>query len=184
MGTDPAPGYTFDGAPALEGTPSSDHYNPDATLPRYEYGGAPTIAGEFPDKDAQTINSLVQQEADPPGPDDRPKAAVEKLDKVAIPNRLLTVTQVLPSRATGVPVLLLPADPARVALNVRVISATATDTALLADDGGKLQVGNGGALVLAIGQAIPLDGFTGPVWAVASDANTGPTYITVAAVTK
>ena len=145
---------------------------------------APVLAGNVPDPDANVIDSLVEQHAEPPAPADLPVAVSPARVRPLRTTRLLTGSQ--PIRAEWGPVLILPADDARENLQLVIFSGTATDHVLIADDPGKLQTGGQG-FVLHPNVVLPLAGHTGPVWAVVPSAPAvaivGPIDLAHAAVT-
>lgn len=149
--------------------------SPELTSP-----GRPTIAGDTTDDDGQVINSLTQGDATPPIPTELPTVDLGITIKAPPMTRLMTGSMVVPN--TWAPVMILPADPNRKTLKIRVQSATATDYIRVSDDPGKLQFANLSYLGY-ISLPVELDGHTGPVWLSAPDG-TGPVTVTYAAVTS
>jgi len=143
---------------------------------------SPIIAGNFPDPDAATIDTLVESAAVPPTPAELPKApAVTTADPAPAPiTRLMTGTITVLN--SWEPVLLLPADPERLALTVWSRNE-ATETHLrLSDDNGKIQSDTSAALISPNVELV-LTPHTGPVWASCPDATASVT-VSYLAVTR
>jgi hypothetical protein len=144
---------------------------------------APIIAGDAADKDAAVLNSQVQQNATPPGPDEEPSETVMPLDTPRPASRMLTQSIKMICGANGwTPFLVLPADPRRTGLRIRIMSDTAVDRIRIADDPGKLESESSSALVY-VADICSLDSHTGPLWAYGPDA-TGPVTLSVIAVSE
>lgn len=120
----------------------------------------PTLAGDWRDDDGQVFSDLVEPQADPLPPP--AQVLVEPVtERPARPGRLLSGT--LTVDPAWAPTLALPADPARKTLVIQNNSTTATDGALVADDGGKLQAAQSAGAVYPA-NPLTLAGYTGPVW--------------------
>jgi len=143
--------------------------------------GRATIAGDYTDDDANTLNTLVESDAEPPTPRDLPTDPLPPATTPKPMTRLMTGTVIV--QAGWAPILLLPADAKRLSLHVWAASDTATDCIRVSDDAGKVQSVGGSALIYS-GQpdAFP-PGHTGPVWVSAPDG-TGPVTVTFIAVTN
>jgi hypothetical protein len=143
--------------------------------------GAPTLAGDPTDDDGQVLDSLVEPSAEPPTPSELPGSPKVELSEPKSLTRLLTGSQKL--LASWDAVLLLPADPLRLSLQMWAASDTATDYARFSDDAGKIQVKSSSALLWS-GQLLQLPlSHTGPVWVSCPDA-TGPVTVCFATVTR
>lgn len=144
------------------------------------------IAGDYRDDDARVIDSLIEQDATPPTPEDEPLEPIRERAPVMRPiNRLLSNT--LRLDPSWQPLLLLPSDPFRQSVNINVSAAAeGADTVMIADDAGKIQGSvTAGGFILTTGSQ-SLSGYTGPIWVVAV-ARTGgvasaPVLVTAAAV--
>jgi hypothetical protein len=143
--------------------------------------GRVTIAGDYTDNDAAVIDSLVESHAQPPEPVTQPTMPLV----VAVPPKPMTRLMVgsIAVQAGWAPVLLMPADPNRINLQLWAASDTSTDYARVSDDAGKVQ-SKGGSALLYSGQLLKFQvgTHTGPVWVYAPDG-TGPVTVSFIAVT-
>jgi len=137
--------------------------------------------GDTADDDPMVLDALVQQEAEPPEPDEQPIEQTQPQAKPRPVTRLLT--QTVDIQPGWNPVLLLPADPDRMELLIR---AEGEDGAyvLLSDDAGKVQMG-AAAFRLDAGRSWGIGAtHTGPVWASCGIAGDKAVNVSVVAVTK
>ena len=132
-------------------------------------------------RDVDALENLVESAAEPPARDKLPTEPVTPAINPMPLTRLHTGTSVI--GMDWAPVLLLPADPYRLALQLWVVSDTAADFIRLADDAGKIQSKQTSALVYAKQDIAFPCGYTGPVWVSCPDA-IGPVTVTFTAVTK
>lgn len=140
----------------------------------------PTLqTGDPFDDDPQVIDSLVNP-AGPPKRDELPRQETQRAPEVPKQTRMLTGNATID--ATWSPVLLLPADPLRLSLQLWAASDTATDYVRVADDPSKVQSLSGSALLYSAMQSAAFD-HTGPVWVSCPDA-TGPVRVSYLAVTR
>jgi len=130
---------------------------------------SPIIAGNPADPDAATLDTLVESAAVPPTPAELPKApAVTTADPAPAPiTRTMTGTILVLKRWS--PVLLLPADPNRLALTVWTMPQTDETVLWLSDDAGKVQQIGSSALPIPLNMLV-LTPHTGPVWVACPDA--------------
>lgn len=141
----------------------------------------PTLAGDPHDHDAEIINSLDQDKAEPPKPADLPREPAEPLAERKAIQRLITGS--LNLDPTWAAQLLLPADASRTHLRLTISSPVAADVVLLADDAGKLSSpGSAGQIVASSLRAVELP-YTGPLWA-ACPTTAQPVTVSWMAVTK
>ena len=142
------------------------------------------LAGDYKDDDPQVIDALVNPEANPPAPDELPTVKPPVTEEPKPINRLLTRTEIL--QPGWPPQLMMPADPFRESLTIRVSAQNATDFLAIADDAGKLQTEAGSFVIFDA--STWSDTYTGPLWvkAFAADgsAATGTVMVSVSAVTK
>ena len=152
--------------------------------PETDTGTRPTIAGNPHDKDAETLDSMYRDAANPPAAITLPIS--ENINLI----QPKPITRIMSGRITmqntDAPVPILPADPNRTHLVVRVFSATPGDSIRLADDPGKLQL-PAAALSQQCYSIYPAFAYdnnehSGPVWVSALDA-AGPVVVTWAATT-
>lgn len=139
----------------------------------------PLNLGDTADDDSQVLDSLVQQEANPPTPVIEP-IVTPSLSEPRIPTRLLSVRQLVDPLWQS-PTMLLPADPERKYLYLCVTSPAGTTTdgvAVVSEVKGSVATLG----ILTHGRTLPLDGHTGPVWVLGSGA--APVNVDVWSVTK
>lgn len=167
----------------------------DTTLtpPDVESDDAPVIAGDQYDDDPQVLDSLVQQEAEPPTRKEIADALIvagrEVLHSLRVKTRLMTQTASLST--DGAPYMILPADADRRSLQFGVVAADASAVLLIADDASKVVQRMGAWSVPASAAFTTYDAqttHTGPVWinAVRADGAASPAAsvtVTVCAVT-
>lgn len=141
--------------------------------PETDTGTRPTIAGDSHDKDAETLDSMYRDAAAPPAAITLPLADNVPMIKPKAITRIMSGRVTL--APTDAPIPLLPADPNRKHLVVRVFTTVATDSIRLADDPGKLQAPTN-QLSQQSYSVYPNFSYdnndhTGPIWASARDAS-------------
>lgn len=155
----------------------------------------PLNTGDKNDDDGQVIDSLLIETNTPPEP--LPDASVDPQRAKVRPRktgRLLTGTWFVPpgwhvNNGGSGPTLVLPADPDRKTFRIQVVSPTAGDYIVIADDAGKLQGVDmfGGARIYATttGNQRDIDNHTGPLYIVPAAANNAlGCYVSYWAVTE
>ena len=138
------------------------------SIPNFDFN-PPVIAGDHKDDDAEVIDNLVESKAEPPTPEERPKAKANRLEKPKPISRLMTGTQNV-DKAWASPTLLLPSDPNRKSLHVSVISATSTDIVRFSDEANKCSSLLTSGVVPVYAGGVDLSGYTGALWVHAPDA--------------
>jgi len=139
----------------------------------------PNLAGDQDDNDAAILDSLVESQAEPPTPGQKPTVRLSPRSDPLPITRLMTGSVKM---LTGfLPIMLLPSDAKRKRLTIRVQSATAADYAIFSDDAGKVQYESGAAPCY---QSVPLtlDDHTGPVWVALPAVFVGPMVVSFYAV--
>lgn len=136
----------------------------------------PRLAGDWQDDDPQVIDALFEQAADPP---DIGATAVVESAKPPLPKRLTTLLTgyvTIDSNTSGSPIQLLPGDPRRKNLAVRVLGSPLT-TIYLSDDPGRLAMRQTSGFAYAIpgGGDVFLGDYTGPVYALCTPIVAGVT---------
>lgn len=138
--------------------------------------------GNTADDDPQVLDSLVQQEANPPTPVVEP-IVTPSLPEPRIPTRLLSVRQLV-DPTWAAPTMVLPADTERKYLTVSVTSPAGTTTdgvAVVSEVKGSVATLG----ILTHGRTLALDGHTGPVWVLASSVSAAAAvYVDAWSVTK
>lgn len=134
------------------------------SIPSYEFPDAPEIAGDVRDDDAAVINSLVESHAEPPTPAEMPLKA--PLDRTIDPPKITRMISntINIDKTWPVPTLLLPADPNRKSLTIRVASTTTTDVVYLADEQNKAQNASTSFVLAPATTTVDLSAHTGAVW--------------------
>lgn len=133
------------------------------------------------DKEARTVDSLVESAAEPPTKDKAPKDETPPLRKPKPVDRMLSGT--LTMNLGDPPVMLQPASPFRKHFRMTASSATNTDFVRFADDSGKLQMKSASGVFTVGIEAVELNDYTGPIW-VAFAEGTGPVTITWIAIAE
>lgn len=133
----------------------------------------PLNTGDMRDDDAEVLDSLVQQQANPlPVPVQEMTRPVSDIPKRT--TRLISGTIWL--GASWEPLQLLPQDYSRSDLIIRVVSPTPTDFIYVADDKGKLR-SDLTAYTLFPGEPLILRHHTGPVCVMSGGMICGVSYI-------
>jgi hypothetical protein len=143
----------------------------------------PTLASEDPaSRDPEIINSQIQDNAEPPTPEQLPHQLLNRKVEPPKITRLMTGVINMIAGTSAFPVMLLPSDAKRTRLTIRVQSATPADYVLVADDAGKVQSQMSAAPCY---QAVPmtLDDHTGPIWIALPTVFVGPMVVSFYAVT-
>lgn len=143
------------------------------TYPETDTGTRPTIAGDSHDKDAETLDSMYRDAANPPAAITLPVESNIPLIRPKPISRIMSGRMTI--APTDAPVPLLPADPNRTHLVVRMFTTVATDSLRLADDPGKLQA-PANQLSQQCYSIYPTFAYdnnehSGPVWVSAADAS-------------
>lgn len=137
------------------------------SLPHFDFD-RPTIAGDAHDDDAEVLNRLVESHAEPPTPEQEPKAPYHVLHKPKPITRLMS-GWINVDKSWPVPTQILPADPNRKSLRITVMSSTSTDVVQVSDEQNRAQ-STSAALVPVYAGGLDLSGYTGPVWIFAPNA--------------
>lgn len=148
--------------------------------------GAPVIAGDPHDDDAQVMESmLVEVDAPAERPADSPAIQHKTAPKRVA--QLLSGFQVIDLNNLNSPQCIMPADPDRKDFSVEVFGSVATDSIRIADSPNKLHypaIGgtSGQSRRLLVGKIWHPTDYTGAVWIIGTDI-TAPVTVTWDAVT-
>jgi len=137
-----------------------------------DFPTAPEIAGNVPDPDATTLDHLVEQDATPPTPEEMPKDKGQPQVKPHRPARLIGVTETI--YPTWAPQLLMPADPTRQGLRIRV-DGTATEHVRIGESANAVQSLHTCAAFYVGDDVWIVPGYDGPVWGYAPDVTASVT---------
>lgn len=152
------------------------------SIPSLDFPNSPHIAGNYKDDDAEVLDNLVEAEANPPAPEEMPLVPIDKPIEPPKITRLISNTFTV-DKAWAEPTLLLPADPNRKSLSIRVTSTTATDVVNVADEKNKAQSAGTSYSVQASAVALDLSNHTGAVWVYAPNL-AATAVVTCVAVTS
>jgi len=134
---------------------------------------APPLAGDAHDDDAQIIDDLFEPASGPPDPSAAMQDAPDHTQSPPKrPTRIQSGNQTIDA-FTLAPIQIQPFDPNRERIVIRVISTTATDYILIADEANKcnaLSLTSGQAGRLPAGCDLTLEGHTGPVFIMSAVA--------------
>jgi hypothetical protein len=129
------------------------------------------VTGDPHDDDAQIIDQEVLEVDSPPEPKELPAVNQEHVSagkRPAKTNRILSGSQVFQIGGLPQPMMVLPLDAKRKALEVHLITTVVTDNVRVGDDGNKLNTTSGAFLLQSILPFKP-DNYTGPVFIHAPD---------------
>lgn len=140
--------------------------------------------GERTPDDAELLDDLVEQEAEPPTPGELP-TALPSTSAATIPvmGRRSLHTTTLTIGADWDATRAIQPDDDRYELHLYAVSETDTDYVLFSDDSSKF-VGEGSAGSLYAGMKIDLSEYAGPIWIKPGANITGPVRVTLISVTK
>lgn len=137
--------------------------------------------GNNSDDDGAVIDSFFVEVDNAPGlvPQDLVTTATETWPAI---ERILTSTFVI--QPTWSPILVLPKDPHRMHITIRVVGFTGTDQVWFADDSGKMGLASMAFILTGVQPTLTIDDFTGPLYLAPNPANGAAITVSVMAVTK